>query len=468
MPRVVIVGAGISGLALAYRLQQLAPPTEIVLLEQAERPGGTLWTTRRDGFQVETGANGFLDSKPTTLELCTELGLKDRLLTASEAASKNRYLYLDGRLRILPGSLGGLLRTDLLSWRGKLNFLWERFRKAGAKGDESIAAFATRRAGKEIAAVFADAMVTGIYAGDPELLSLPACFPRIAALEREYGSILKGFGKTARKRRLDAAQRSDAYRRPGTMWSLREGLRVLIEALRDRLKSPPICGAAVRKVEKQPVSSGQRWRVHGEGQERWSCDAVILACPAYVQAKLLGDLDGDLAQRIAGIPYNRLAVVALGYRRQDVPMSVDGFGYIAPQRTRRDLLGVQWCSSIFPGRAPEGAVLMRAMCGGWHRGEMLDWDDERLGQSARAELRQTMGISAAPFFQEIIRWDRAIPQYHVGHLDRLMWLEERTRLHPGLFLAGNAYHGVSLNDCTEQGLLLARKLHSYLQQNGAA
>lgn len=427
--------------------------------------GGTLWTRQRDGFQVETGANGFLDTKPTTLELCNELGLKDRLLTASEAASKNRYLFLDGRMRILPGSLGGLLRTDLLSWRGKLSFLWERFRRRSKQqGDESIAAFATRRAGKEVAAVFADAMVTGIYAGDPELLSLPACFPRIAALEREHGSILKGFGKTAKNRRLEAAQRGEAYRRPGTMWSLRDGLRLLIEKLRDNLRTTPICGAAVRKVDKLTHSPRPRWLVHGDGTERWEADAVILACPAHVQARLLGDLDGDLAGRISEIPYNRLAVIALGYRSQDVPISVDGFGYIAPQRTRRDLLGVQWCSSIFPGRAPEGAVLLRAMCGGWHRSEMLDWDDERLSQSARAELRQTMGIIAAPFFQEIIRWDRAIPQYHVGHLDRLAWLDERVGHHPGLFLAGNAYHGVSLNDCTEQGSILAGKVNSYFDR----
>ena len=220
MPRVVVVGAGISGLAIAYRLQQIAPQAEVVVLEQADRPGGTMWTRKRDGFQVETGANGFLDNKPATLDLCTELGLEDRLQAASEAASKNRYLFLDGRMRLLPGSLGGLLRTDLLSWRGKISFFWERFRRrAGQSADESIAAFATRRAGKEIAAVFADAMVTGIYAGDPELLSLPACFPRIAALEQEYGSILKGLGKTARIRRREAAQRGETYRRPG-MWSL--------------------------------------------------------------------------------------------------------------------------------------------------------------------------------------------------------------------------------------------------------
>jgi oxygen-dependent protoporphyrinogen oxidase len=247
------------------------------------------------------------------------------------------------------------------------------------------------------------------------------------------------------------------------MWSLRDGLGVLVEALRDRLKNPPLCGAPVRKVARTADAARPRWLVHSDGAQPWPADAVILACPAHVQANLLADLDADLARRIAEIPYNRLAVIALGYRRQDVPISVDGFGYIAPQRTRRDLLGVQWCSSIFPGRAPDGAVLLRAMCGGWHRAEMLDWDDDRLVQSSRAELRLSMGITSPPFFQEIIRWDRAIPQYHVGHLARLAWLDERMRQHPGLFLGGNAYRGVSLNDCTEQGSVLAAKVNAYLR-----
>src|SRR5438874_10673890 len=177
MAKVVIVGAGISGLSLAYRLHQLHPAAEITVLEQRDRPGGTCWTERRDGFQVEIGPNGFLDSKPTTLALCRDLGLGDRLLPASDAASRNRYLFLDGRLRRLPNSLGTFLRSDLLSWRGKLAFLGERFRpRRRATDDESIDAFARRRAGAEVAEVFADALVTGIYAGDPALLSMPATF----------------------------------------------------------------------------------------------------------------------------------------------------------------------------------------------------------------------------------------------------------------------------------------------------
>ncbi|MBV9124686.1 MAG: protoporphyrinogen oxidase, partial [Planctomycetes bacterium] len=160
--------------------------------------------------------------------------------------------------------------------------------------------------------------------------------------------------------------------------------------------------------------------------------------------------------------YNRVAVVALGYRAADVPTALDGFGYIAPQRTRRDVLGVQWCSSIFPERAPDGAVLLRAMCGGWHRPEVVGWQEDRLLQAVRSDLNQALGIRAEPIFHHLVRWDRAIPQYHLGHLERVAWIEERTRRHPGLFLAGNAYHGVALNDCTEQAKRVAERVLEFL------
>jgi oxygen-dependent protoporphyrinogen oxidase len=200
------------------------------------------------------------------------------------------------------------------------------------------------------------------------------------------------------------------------------------------------------------------WLVVGEGQERWAADAVVLACPAYAQADILADLDAELAESVGGIAYNRVAVVALGYRQADVPFPLDGFGFLVPQRARRDVLGVQWCSSIFPERAPPGMVLLRAMCGGWGRPEMVGWDDERLLRAVRDELRVAMGVTAAPAFHRIIRWEKAIPQYHLGHLERVARVEERLRGHPGLFLAGNAYRGVALNDCTERAEVLAAEV----------
>src|SRR5262249_14637657 len=263
--------------------------------------------------------------------------------------------------------------------------------------------FARRRAGKETAEVLADALVTGIHGGDPALLSMPAAFPRLASLEAEYGSVFKGLVKSARKRRAEAAARGESYQRPGTMWSFRDGSRVLIEPLKTRLAKPPVFGASVRRVEcGETHPPNGRWLVAADGRDSWPADAVVLACPAYQQAALLADLDAELAERMGTIAYNRIAVVALGYRVADVPRSLDGFGYIVPQRTRRDILGVQWCSSIYPERAPAGMVLLRVLCGGWHRPEIVGWDDDRLLAAVRAELRLALGIPAPPGVHPII------------------------------------------------------------------
>jgi oxygen-dependent protoporphyrinogen oxidase len=466
MAHVLILGAGISGLAVAYRLQQALAEINVTVLEPRDRPGGTIWTARQDGFQVEIGPNGFLDTKPTTMQLCRDLGLGDQLIAASDAAGKNRYLFVDGQLKPLPGGLLSFFGTRLLSWRGKLSLLTERFRRARLNvTDESVDAFAARRAGREVADVFADALVTGIHAGDPRLLSIRAAFPRLAALEREHGSVIKGLGRAAKQRRAEAKARGEAYQRPGKMWSFQGGLRLLVETLAGQLQQPPVYGVDVRRLSVARDINPQRpqWTA-AVGQEIWTADAVVLACPAYQQAALVADVDLQLADSMAAIAYNRVAVVALGYRRGDVPGTLDGFGFIAPQRTRRDLLGVQWCSSIFPGRAPDGAVLLRAMCGGWHRGDVVGWDDERLLQAVRAELKLAMGIEAAPIFHHIRRWDRAIPQYHLGHLERVAAIEHRAAQHPGLFLTGNSYHGVAMNDCTEHAGEIARRVAAYLHR----
>jgi oxygen-dependent protoporphyrinogen oxidase len=465
VPQVVIVGAGISGLALAYQLHRLVPQAKLTILEEQARPGGTIWTERREGFQVEIGPNGFLDSKPSTLSLCQALGLGDRLLAASEQAGRNRYLFLGGKLRLLPNSLASFLTSDVLSWRGKLGVIAERFRAAQQHGvDETIDCFVRRRAGREAAEVLADAFVTGIHAGDPTLLSVRAAFPRLPALEAEFGSVLKGFAAVASRRRAEAAATGQPCERPGRMWSFRDGLRLLVETLRDRLADSLHCGIPVRRLER----AGRRpaWLVYDEGRDGWPADAVALACPAPQQAQILADLDAPLSSQVAAIAYNRVAVVGLGYRSADVPSPIDGFGFLTPQRTRRDLLGVQWCSSIFPDRSPPGRVLLRAMCGGWNRPEIVGWDDARLLQAVRVELHATMGITAAPIFHHIVRWEQAIPQYHLGHLDRVAAIEAAAARHAGLFLVGNAYHGIALNDCTEQAEKLALLVQHYLQSLG--
>lgn len=448
MSRVVIVGAGLSGLAIAFRLKQARPDAELVLLESAARCGGKIGTEQREGFRVEMGPNGFLDSKPGTRQLCYDLGLDDRLVAASEGSRKNRYVYVRDRLHKLPASPLGIFRTPLLSLRGKLTLLSEPFRRRPSPlpSDESVAAFARRRFGKEAADIFVDALVTGIHAGDPEQLSVRAAFPRLARFEAEKGSVLRGFL---------ASGRDKPGRSPTRMWSFRDGLQTLVDELTRR--SSITTGVSVNRLERV----GPRWKLYGEGRDHWDADAVVLACPAYEQARIVADLDAALADDLAAIAYNRVAVVALGYRQADVP-TFDGFGYIAPQNTKRDVLGVQWCSSIFPDRAPSGFVLWRALCGGGSRPDVFALDDDSLVRACHTELRHTLGVRGEPVFRHVARWPQAIPQYQLGHLERVARIEAAVTRWPGLFFAGNALHGIAMNDVTEQSEHVAGQIGSYL------
>jgi oxygen-dependent protoporphyrinogen oxidase len=248
------------------------------------------------------------------------------------------------------------------------------------------------------------------------------------------------------------------------MWSFTGGIRELIEQLAARLVQPPTYGANVRAIHKSGDPRRPIWQVQGDSGDNWHADVVVMTSPAYRQAPCVAALDTQLADEIAGIAYNRVVVAALGYRQADVRIPLNGFGFIIPQSSRRDLLGVQWCSTIFPQRAPAGCVLLRALCGGWHRPEIADWDEPRILQSLRAELERTMRITAPPVFHKVMRWGQAIPQYHLGHCDRLARIDACLIRHPGLFLAGNAYRGVALNDCTEQALILAERVRAYCRQ----
>lgn len=460
MAHVVVAGGGLTGLSVAFRLKQLAPHAAVTVLEPRDRPGGNIGTEDHDGFRVERGPNGFLDRTPSLPNLVRDLGLADRLVAASEGSRKNRYLFLGGRLRKMPGGPFGLLFSGLLSPRGKWKLFTEPWRRRpeNAPADETVAEFVTRRAGKQAAEIFADALVTGIQAGDPAKLSVAAAFPRLPVMEREAGSIVRGFMRAAKKRKADAKARGEPPPGPMRMWSFREGLRVLVDGLTTQLGDRLRCGVRVKSVSRNEAEGG--WRLDTDA-EPMTADAVVLACPAYEQAEILGGLDPALAELTAGVSYNRVAVVALGYRNADCPHTPDGFGYIAPQNTRRDVLGVQWCSAIFPDRAPPGCVLWRALCGGVGRDDVFDRPDDVLARAVHAEMKLAMGVRGEPVFRRIVRWPKAIPQYNVGHLDRVAQIEEAVARHLGLFLTGNAYRGIAMGDCAEQGELVAARVAAF-------
>lgn len=463
-PRIVVVGAGISGLATAFHLQEALPAASVSVLENQPRVGGALWTERRDGYQVEHGPNGFLGNQASTLRLCQSLGLKEELIEPT-TEGQQRFFWHEDRLEPVPAGLRGLLASRLVSFGGLLRLVTERFRRGRGLAtlpDESVYQFAERRVGKALAEVFADPVTTDLYAGDPKLLSIRSCFPRVAKAELLHGSVTGGL-KRLHKQEQDRARQAggpEPHARP-VLLSFPQGMGRLVDTLQARLKTPPRAETGVKQVSRggDPDDS---WEVLTDRGERLAADAVVLACPAMRQAGMLADLDGDLAEALLSIPYSSVVVVALGYRREHVPGIVESYGVVVPQRHRRDVLGVQFCSSIFRDRAPAGHVLLRAVCGGWHRREMACWEDDLLVTVVRRELRNLLGVTRPPEFMTIARWPKGIPQYTLGHAKRVETIERLAAAHPGLFLAGNAFHGVSVNDCTKQSERVAKKVQDFL------
>ncbi|CAH2032365.1 protoporphyrinogen oxidase [Trichlorobacter ammonificans] len=450
MTRVVVIGGGISGLSTAWllgeRARAMGKTLDIRLLEQEGRAGGKIRSVREDGFLCEWGPNGFLDNKPQTLDLCVGLGITDRLHKSNDNARK-RYIFTGGELHRLPENGPSFLKSRLLSWPGKLRLLAEPFAAPPPVGvDETLAAFGRRRLGDEALRKLIAPMASGIFAGDPETMSLASCFPRIAELEREYGGLFKAMVALARKKKQERAEgkvSSSAAGPGGTLTSFREGIQFLTDTLAAQLGERLVTGCTVSRVE----WNGSAWIIKTSDGMLFSADLVIMAAPAYAAATMLEALDQPLADLLRAIPYATLNVICCGFETRGLGHQLDGFGFLVPKEEGRTVLGTLWDSSMFEERAPQGRALLRSMAGGACRPELLALPEEQLLQLVRDDLRVSMGISAVPCFSRVIRHGRAIPQYVAGHGQRLEAIEERAGRHRGLLLTGNAFRGVGLNDC---------------------
>lgn len=453
MKKIVIIGGGISGLATAWLLREKGRAAgkdfDIVLLEKEERPGGKIRSIKSDGYTCEWGPNGFLDSKPQTLALCRALGVEQNLHRSNDNARK-RFIFSDGELHQLPDGAASFLRSRLISWPGKLRLALEPtpFIKAPPAGvDETLAAFGRRRLGGEALDKLIAPMVSGIFAGDPETMSLVSCFPRIAELEREYGGLIRAMIMLAKKKKREQAEGkvvSSAAGPGGTLTSFREGIQYLSDALAASLGNIVRIGSAVTSVSK---STGATYLVTCSDESELEADLVIMASPAFAAAEMLAGLNGGIAGTLRQIPYASMTVVCFGYSRGQIRRSLDGFGYLIPKKEGCNTLGTLWDSSMFEERAPEGKVLLRSMMGGACFPEYATLSDGEVVARVRKDLTVTMGIDTAPEFVRIFRHPQAIPQYTVGHGGRLQALEEALRAHPALILTGNSYRGIGLNDC---------------------
>ncbi len=471
--RAVVVGGGVSGLATALRLLEGATARGLDLrvdvLEAAPDFGGNLRTLARDGWRLEWGPNGFLDNEPATLRLVDRLELGGELVRSSDAA-RRRFLVVGGRLREIPASPPAFLKSDLFSLRAKLRILGEllvpRRRDLGRAADdpttdESVWEFGRRRLGRDFAELMLDPMVKGIFGGDARRLSLAAAFPRMIELERDHGSLFRALAAIS-KQRKKAADAGPS----GTLHSFRGGMAALPAALTQALRTDARAVLAGDSEVASILRDGDTWRVRTAGNETINCDAVVHATPAHAAAAHLRGLDPTLSGLLDGIPYVPMAVIALGYARDDVAHDLDGFGLLIPTRERSRLLGALWTSSIFPDRAPDGRVLLHCMAGGPLDPRVLDDDDDALRDRAVAELRGLMGLRGEPAMVQVFRHPRAIAQYEPGHLDRLRRIDAQLAGLPGLHLGGSSYRGVSVNACIKESETMAAAVLDRLAATG--
>jgi oxygen-dependent protoporphyrinogen oxidase len=454
---VLVVGAGLSGLTVAFRLRQHGVGVDVI--ETAPRPGGVIASVRRDGALYELGPNSGLDTTPLVNALLADAGIAGERVDASAAAAK-RYVLRDGALMALPTSPPAFLATRLFSWRAKLALLREPFvPPAPADVEETVASFVRRRLGDEFLDYAIEPFVSGIYAGDPDRLSVPAAFPRLTALEQKYGSLIRGQIKGARERKKSAERAKNA----AVSFSFRDGMQTLTDALARGL--PIDFGVRAETVRREADGFAVGCERGGERFER-RARAVVLAVPAHRATELVAGIAPDAARALAAIEYPPVATVAGCYRRDGVSHPLDGFGFLAPRRESPPILGCLFSSSMFTGRADAATVLLTTFVGGVRSAPLTMKPEDEIAAGVAAALDRYLG-AGRPLWQVVTRWPRAIPQYTLGHLQRIAAVERAEAALPGLRFCANWRGGVSVADCVKSAHAAAESVLEFLGRPAA-
>jgi len=448
---VVVIGGGISGLAAAARLAERLDPDGVVVIEAAHGLGGKIRTERTRGFVLEGGPDCFLASRPAGVELCRQLGIADRLV-GTNPTMRRSYVKRDGRLHPLPDGITGLvptrlmplLTTGILSMRGRIRAGLEVLVPPGLPtGDESVAGFSRRRFGAEAYDRLIEPLLSGIFAGNGEHLSLDATFPQLRETELRDGSLLKSWFTAGVLGRGPSAARAGFVTLPG-------GLGQLVDALATRLSGTHVLtGTPARSVREAPVGRG--YRVELAGGRTVEAESVVMATPAHATAAMIESLSPELAGVLLDIPFVSTAIVSLGFAQAAVPVRLEGYGYVSPRVEGGPLVACSWTSNKFAGRVPPDTVLIRCFIGRAGLDEIVHASDPVLLELARKELRMVHGITAPPILSRVVRWPDGMPQYTLGHRERLARIAALLSRHPGLQLAGASYRGVGIPDCIASG-----------------
>lgn len=474
---VAVIGGGISGLAAAYELQESARaaglPLAFTLLESEPKLGGKIQTERAGEFTIEGGPDCFIRQKPWAAQLCHRLGIGGDLMGTNDARRKTYVLNRgrlaplpDGVMLIIPTRVMPFVTSTLISWPGKIRMGMDLFlprRKDSA--DESIGDFVRRRLGREALDKIAEPLLSGIHVSDPEQQSLLGTFPRFRNLENKHRSLIVGMLAQRRegaKNGHHAPSNGSNGGGPNTLFvTLKGGLGQMTAALEKALTGGKVLLNA-RVTGLEPRSEGGYRLTLADGRSL-DADAVILSTPAYASGSLVNGFDPDLGKLLLGVRYVSTATISLAFRKEDAEGRLNGFGYVVPRKERREVSACTYVSTKFDHRAPEGAVLVRCFVGGPGHEEIVDKNDGELVALARQELAGILGIQAKPLLVRVYRWQKANPQYDVGHLERVARMKELCARHPGLALTGSAYDGVGIPDCVHQGQQAAQRIIETLQ-----
>jgi protoporphyrinogen/coproporphyrinogen III oxidase len=452
----LVVGAGISGLATSFALQKAGILT--LTVDSTPRPGGVIRSVQRDGYLLECGPQSFAGNSSITA-MSSELGLlSDRLLADPKAP---RYILINGKLQLVPMS-PAILASPLMSGGTRLALLRDMLgHSTPPEPDESIAAFVRRKFSATLLDRVVGPFVSGIYAGDPERLSLRAAFPILYEAEKTSGSVIRGALKIMKARKAAAG---GAPREKASLQTFQDGNESLIQSLTERLGNSLYCNVEVTSIRSlAPAVEPTAPRFHvatrtPEGEDSIEAERLILAVPTNVAGKLLAPLHPDFASPFCGVEYAGIAVVSLGYQKQDVAHPLNGFGFLVPRSSGLAVLGTVWNSSLFPGRAPAGQALLTSFVGGSTNPAALQQSAEELVAQVHGEITPLLGIRNEAVFRNVTIWPRAIPQYNLGHTARLAKIEDLRAKFPGLYIVGNYLNGPAIGTCIEHALKVANEI----------
>ena len=461
---IAIVGAGITGLSAAYYLQQQRPDLNITLLESSDKAGGILQTVERNGFLVELGPDMFTTRDSEAVELCGELGIEDQLISTNKD-HRGAYIICRGKLckmplgwtMMTPTRMGAILKTPLLSWKGKLRVFAEVFiprKKSG--GDESLASFTRRRLGQEALERIIQPLISGIYTADPEKLSMQATLADFLAMERTGKGLIR---EGIKQLRSQSSQESSTGARYGTFVAPKYGMQSIIAALTNQLKTNTLkLGQRVKQLEFKNDAWQLTIEQDTQGTTTRQFDRLLLTTSSQITGRLLQESYPELSKLIADIPLAGAAIVTMGYRFCDIDHPLDAFGVVVPQTENRPLIAISMASQKFAGRAPQDSVLFRIFAGGALQPEVLQWGEDQLIESAKQQLRELLGVNGKPIFTQVARWENNMPQYHVGHVELVDKIELELSKTPHLEIAGNAYRGVGIPLCIRNAKSAVKRL----------